>query len=117
MSRPKIIYGLLKNLSDEMVKRLKEKIVIYKYNDSGSDDSSDDSDYVPPEDTESDSSESVDSNCSGDVLPTDSEDSVYKSEAPSQTDTYESSFIDDRSYSTYSYTSNPQGDVEMKHYY
>ena len=65
-----------------MVKRLKEKIVIYKYHDGS--DSSDDSDYVPPEDTESDSSESdcsdsVESDCSGDVLPTDSEDSVYKS--------------------------------------
>ena len=78
-----------------MVKRLKEKIVIYKYhNDSGSEDSSDDSDYEPPVDFKSDSSESVESDCSGDVLPSDP-------------DTYESSFIDDRSYSTYSYTSNP----------
>ena len=78
MNPPKIIYGLLKNLSDEMVKRLKEKIVIYKYhNDSGSEDSSDDSDYEPPVDFKSDSSESVESDCSGDVLPSDPEDSCY----------------------------------------
>ena len=77
------------------------------------DSDSSDSDYVPPEDSESDSSESLESDCSGDILPTDTEDSVYKSEAPSQTNTYESSFIDDRSYSTYSYT----GDVDFKQYY
>jgi hypothetical protein len=90
-----------------MVKRLKEKIVIYKYRDEFGSDSSDDSDYEPPTDFKSDSSESVESDCSGDILPSDTEDPIYQSEPPSEPDTYESSFIDDRSYSTYSYTSNP----------
>jgi len=105
-----------------MGKRIVKKTVVYEYQHDYESDS-EDSDYVPPSDSDTESDVSMISDTSGDRevrdaddLPSDPGASCYQSEAPSN-DAYESSFIDDRSYSTYSYTSNPGGEEEIRYYY
>ncbi len=49
-----------------MVKRIKEKIVIYRYHDGCEVSDSSDSDYEPPSEFQSDTDTSMDSDTSGD---------------------------------------------------